>query len=114
MRDFAEANETTLAELCFHWVVMAATLAQNGYGHLLPQEKRARRNSLGEVAQVRWAQGAAEFERCRTAIEAAGSSITTVLREASASYVAAGGDHLAMSWPNLRRRARKSAVAEAA
>lgn len=111
----AARNETTLVELCFHWLATAARLAHKGYGHLLPQEKRARRNTLGELHPVKWPQSQAEYERWRSEIEAAGSSVPAVLREACASYVASGGDHLGMDWPRLRRSSRpKSTVAEAA
>lgn len=115
VKNLAAANETTLAELWFHWVTTAARLAHRGYGHLLPQEKRAKRGTLGDPHMARWAQSKASFERSRQAIEAEGSSVPAVLREAGASYVAANGDHLEMDWPRLRRSSRqKSAAAEAA
>ena|ERR1700756_5407626 len=114
-RTCADRDELTVAELCFHLITMAAWFARKGYGHLLPQEKRARRNTLGGKKMVRWPQSRTSFEQCRQAIEGAGSSIPAVLREGLESYVAAGGDLLEMDWPALRRFSRrKSESREAA
>lgn len=108
LRHQAEANGTTVAALCFHWVITAARFAQQGYGHRLPQERRARRGTLGETREVRWPQGRESYSACQALIAGAGSSVAAVLRTAGLAYVEAGGDVVMMAWPP------KSALAEAA
>ncbi len=99
VKNQAKLDDTALEELWFHWLALAALLAHRGYGHLLPQGRRAPRGTAGPVQKIRWRQGRERVERCRQEIEAAGSSISAVLREAGKAYVDARGDHLAMSWP---------------
>uniref|UniRef100_UPI003F494070 hypothetical protein n=1 Tax=Pseudonocardia sp. CA-138482 TaxID=3240023 RepID=UPI003F494070 len=101
LKRYAAINGTTVAEMCYHWVVMAANLAAMGLGKLLPQERRAPRDSVGPTRVVRWMQGEAEERRCRAQIEGAGSSIAAVLREAGWSLVEADGD-VVMIWPLKR------------
>ncbi len=105
----ATEQGTNAAALCFHWVVEAARLAARGYGAHLPQERRARRHSLGgAVKPVTWAQNPDDYRRCKALIDEAGSSVPAVLRHAVRRYLEAGGDVVAMTWP------AKGAVAVAA
>jgi hypothetical protein len=96
----ADANEVNTSDLFYKWVTEAAQLAHRGYGHLLPERPpRARKGERGEISIARWKQGKDEYARCRSLIEAAGSSISTVLNEAGDRYDEAGGDIAAMDWP---------------
>jgi hypothetical protein len=100
VKELAEARGTTASALYYHWVLEAAQIARAGMGHLLPQQRRARRNSLGnDVITIHWAQGPEEYAACKALIDAAGSSVPTVLRRAGQAYVNAEGDAVAMSWP---------------
>lgn len=101
IRGYAELNGTSLAELWFHWVALAARLAHTGHGHLLPPANRTGQGPMGKLHVARWKQGKAEFDHFRRAIEDVGSSVPAVLRHAGASYVTAGGHHLEMDWPRL-------------
>lgn len=99
----------SVGELCFHWIITAARLAHQGQGHLLPQEQRARRGTLGgDRSYVRWLQGRDDYAQCQAAITGAGSSVAAVLRAAGQAYADADGDSVVMAWPP------KSALAEAA
>lgn len=102
LHDAAEASGESVGELCFHWIITAARLAQAGRGHLLPQQRRAPRGSVGPVRTVRWKQSADRFHECRDLIVAAGSSVPAVLREAAEAYLAAGNDAVMMAWPAKR------------
>lgn len=96
----AKRNGITVSELCYHWVAFAAWLAGHNRGHFLPQEHRARPGTLGgKVRGVRFIQGAEEQQRFKAAIEAAGSSVSAVLRAAAQAYVEADGDVVTMNWP---------------
>jgi hypothetical protein len=106
----ADRNGVTVAELSFHAVGLAVLLARSGYGHLLPQEKRA--TTVGKAWRVSWTQSREGLERSRAAIESAGSSIPAVLREFFAAYEQAGGDLSEMGWPDLG--VRKSPAAKVA
>lgn len=99
VHELAVANGTTVGALFFHWVVTAARIANQGQGQRLPQERRARRHSIGEAKNTHWPQGRDSYVKCRTAIAGAGSSVAAVLRTAGLAYVEAGGDVVTMAWP---------------
>lgn len=94
-----EANGVNGATLLYGWLVAAARIVRQGHGHTLPKGGRSRRGTVGEVVGVDWSQGGVEYRRCRDLLAQAGTDPTTVLRSSVASYVAVGGDILAMQWP---------------
>lgn len=96
----ADARGDVVAHLWVHWTLVAARMAEEGLGHLLPQQRRLRRTTPPiDMTPVFWTQGREEYLRRKALIEGAGSSVPAVLREAAEAYVAAGGDAVAMRWP---------------
>lgn len=99
-------RDVHMSALIYGWLVSAARLADEGYGHLLPQIRRAQRGTIGATTTIRWRQSKHEYDEFRTLIKGAGSTVAAVLREAAQAYVAAGGDPVAMAWPPKSRGLR--------
>lgn len=105
VKALADRNGVTIGELTYWGVITAARAVEQGRGQLLPKRPPSRRapwGSRGSYAPVRWTQGRGEYTRCRELIERGDvdSSITDVVRAFFESYVAAGGDVVAMRWPS--------------
>jgi hypothetical protein len=96
-----EEQREEMGYLFFHWVVTAAAMADAGFGHLLPQERKAVWGTLGGKGKaVRWKQNPDAYARCKASIDAAGSSVPAVLRQATQRYLTDRFQESAVtSWP---------------
>lgn len=87
----AQRRGHVTSALLHGWLVDAARTARSG-GEL-PEPRPVPGASDG--VDVRWTQNADEYRACADAINAAGSTVSAVLRTAIARYIASDGDLLA-------------------
>jgi hypothetical protein len=83
-------------DLVHAWMVRATRAALAGQDHLLPPAETARGFLGAGTATCRYTPPRDEWERCRTALAAAGSSARAVVEHNIRAYLAADGDWLLM------------------
>ena len=99
VKDMSDIKGVNMSTLFYLWLTQAAQLAYDGNGDLLPRPQKAVLGEGRPTRPVNWLQGADEYNRVRSAILTAGSSVSAVLQAAAQAYLDAGGDVLVMVWP---------------